>query len=490
MASLEALREEVEAFCRARALALADEAGGKSPLADLGAVDRAHPSVVSPDTAAAVRALLSSERTPEPLRPRLRALVAFLRQAALEAGARAEDEALRRLRNAPRTLAGVTCSLREVWDRVALEPDRLRRAALAREATEAELEHRDAVQRRWEATVRRAEDASLSRPAGAVGDDALQAGAAELLRSTEDIWRDVLAYALRRLEGRLRPLPAGDAELHDLLRLGAEALPGAFPPAGGLEAVRRWLLDCGLGLEAGGRLRLVEGIRPRAEAFTVEIPGDVRLMTPGARDGHGPLPWLLAAAGRARASAATAAGATLEARRLGDAAVQGAPSWVFRGVLRSERWLRRYLGHGRRAAREVARLSALVQLGELRLDAARLPLMRELPEAGPGPAALEDLTAAVSRALHVRVAPGALLPDLGTLPAAGLRAAALAARIERVADERFDAEEFRNPGAARWLAGLWARGSELDAEALAEDLGGGRLELAETSARLVAVLGA
>lgn len=494
MASLQALRDEVEVFCRARTEALCDEARGRVALADLGSLERAHPSVVAPDTVKALQAAAVSERTNPSQRARLRALVAFLARAAVEARARAEDDALRRSRHAPRLLGGSEQRLQDVWTAVALEPDRSRRAVLAREAAAAELDLLGAVQRRWEAGAGAVE--ALGPAAvphlGLPADDALDAEAARLLASTEDAWREVLAFALHRLDVRLRPLPSGEADLHDLYRLGAEPLPGAFEPAERLSALRSWLGDAGLGLEADGRLRLEDGSRPLADDFAVEVPRAVRLVTPGERAGHGPMSALLAAAGRARAAAGVSPAASLEAARMGDPALRPSAAWLFRSVLRSERWLRRYLGHGRRLAREVARLSALAELGELRMLAARLPVMRALAAAGPSHASLDALAGAASEALWVRVPPGALLPALSGLPGEvdGLRAAALSARIERAADERFDAEEFRNPGAARWLAGLWARGGEVDASTLAEELGGGPLTLTEAAQRLLAVLGA
>ncbi|HMK73428.1 MAG TPA: hypothetical protein VK454_08805, partial [Myxococcaceae bacterium] len=130
--------------------------------------------------------------------------------------------------------------------------------------------------------------------------------------------------------------------------------------------------------------------------------------------------------------------------------------------------------------------------GELRMLAARLPVVRALWATGPSRAALDALAGAASAALRVRVPPGAVLSAVSGRPSEAnrLRAAALAARIERAADERFDAEDFRNPEAARWLAGLWARGAELDAQALGEALGGGPLSLSEVSRALLGVLGA
>ena len=80
---------------------------------------------------------------------------------------------------------------------------------------------------------------------------------------------------------------------------------------------------------------------------------------------------------------------------------------------------------------------------------------------------------------------------LAGLPAAQpLRAAALAECLRGAADTRFDAEDFRNPAAARWLASVWARGSVSDADALAKDVCGEAMSLAAVGRRLLDVLGA
>ena len=140
----------------------------------------------------------------------------------------------------------------------------------------------------------------------------------------------------------------------------------------------------------------------------------------------------------------------------------------------------------------MARLSALAELGELRMLALRLPGGRALASEGPTRARLDALAGALSEGLGVRIGPGAVLAGLGLYPSESeeLRAAALAVRVHHQADERFDAEDFRNPAAARWLSGLWAKGSALDADALGQALSGEPLSLAEVGRRWVEVLGA
>ena len=490
MASLVALEEEVEAFCRARAQALADAATGRTPRADVGAVERAHPGVVSRDTLAALAAAAESPRTQDAQRPRLLALLPFLRRAAVEAEARPALDAFERARNESTVhAAGTQRPLLGAWAAVAEEADTPRRAALAKAAAGTELALLGAVQRRWEAVHSAGRLLGVAAPQGR---PALEAQAADFLAATEDAWRDVLAFACRRLEPTLRPLPHGDAGLQDLLRLSHTPLPGAFPDKERLSVLRRWLLQTGLTLEAEDRVRVDEaneGGLSEAECFAVEVPERVLLLLPA--PGRGAFSGVLDAMGRARATAAVSASASLAARRLGDASVRASAGLLFRGVLTSAPWLRRFLGHGRAEAKEVARLSALARLGELRMLAARLLLVQTSEDVGPSEALLRTLANAISEALSLQVPEGAVLPALAGWPgeAEALRAAALAEALQAQADERFDAEDFRNPSSARWLSSLWARGADVDADALAGELGL-QLSLPAVGRRLQAVLGA
>lgn len=487
MASLQALEEEVEAFCRARALTHADAATGSTARPDMAAVERAHPLVVSEDTVAAVQAALASPRTQAAHQPRLAALLPFLGRACVEAQARPAEDALDAARSVSTAgVAGTVHPLPNAWAAVAEEHDTGRRAALARAAAEAEVALLGDVQRRWEAVHRAARGLGLpSTP-----QEALEAEAVGFLKATEDGWRDVLAYACRKLDATLRPLPWGNAGLEDLLRLGHSPLPGAFPEAERLPALRRWLDTSGLTLEAQGRLRLDEGGAgqlPEAASFAVEVPERILLVLPP--KGQGSFAGLLCAAGRARAAASVSTWASLGARRLGDNSVLASSGELFRGALTSAGWLRHFLSLGKAPAREVARLSALSRLGELRALAARLPLVRTLEDFGPSLSRLGTLAIAVSEALFLRVSEGAGLAALASSASEALRAAALAECLQAQADERFDAEDFRNPSAADWLASVWARGAELDATALAQELSG-QLSLSAVGRRLLAVLGA
>jgi hypothetical protein len=492
MASINALRAEAEAWLEAAGRARADAAPGP---ADLGPVDRAHPEVVSAETARAVGALLGSHPVPEPEIPRLRLLVRFLEQAALEAaarGARLELDA-ERWREAPGD--GLETSLAIAEAELARTEERSPR--LRREA---------AVNRGWEALLPRAQrvQAAMAAGASALGASGVTAlvdgrrdpaweplGLEAFLRSTEDAYGDVLAWALGKVEPRLAPRPRGDATLADLERVRAlPAYPGVMENAD--EALRSWAARLG---DAGGRARRIR-VRsvppPAAQAIAVEVPDRIDLLLPAASGAATDVPAHFFWTGVALNLASVESDAPLEHRWMGDQAVWAASGWIARGLLWHERWLRDAFDLGRAAAREVARVEALVVLGTLRAQAALVPHLRILVDSGPTPARLTEAAEALATVLRVRVERGRALGLLMALDLTmdDLRGAALASCVWAEADRRFDADEFRNPSAGRWLAALWARGAPEAAEQMAPALCGRPLGLEGLGAELVAVLGA
>ena len=107
--------------------------------------------------------------------------------------------------------------------------------------------------------------------------------ATETLRRTEDAYRDVLAYALKKLDPLLRPLPSGDGRRHDLQHaLQAPWMDPFFRREDILPAVTRWLTEWGFHPTTSGRIRLDDEERPgkASRPFTagVRVPGEVRLV--------------------------------------------------------------------------------------------------------------------------------------------------------------------------------------------------------------------
>jgi hypothetical protein len=491
MASLNALRADSEAWLEEEGRARASAAPGPAQLA---AVDAAHPEVVSPDTARAVAALLTSARVPEHELPRLKILARFLEQASLEAAGREGRTALdaSRWRSVPES--GLEAPLAEAEASLALTEERP--ARLQREAV---------VNRAWETLLPRAQrlQAELADGASALGASSLPAllearrdpewpvlDLDRFLRRTEDAYRDVLSWALGRVAPRLLPLPRGDATLADLERVRAlPGYPGALDEAG--EALRSWAarLPDAEGRERHLRVRTVPA--PAARAIPVDVPEQIELLLPGATAGTEASRrffWT----GCALHLASVESEAPVEHRWMGDRAVVAASGWLVRGLLWRERWLRAALGLGKAMAREVARMQALLALGTLRAEAALQGPLRKMAAAGPTLRRLGEASDALSAALHVRVGRGRTLARVAELDLSHqrLRAAALASCLWAEADRRFDADEFRNPVAARWLVAIWSQGAPEMPEQMATALCATRLDLERIGAELVAVLGA
>jgi hypothetical protein len=177
---------------------------------------------------------------------------------------------------------------------------------------------------------------------------------------------------------------------------------------------------------------------------------------------------------------------------MGDRAVVAASGWMVRGLLWRERWLRGSLGLGRVAAREVARLEAVTALAELRAEAALQPHLETMAAAGPTLQRLGEAAEAVSAALSVRVGRGRVLGRVASLDLTRrhLRGAALASCLWAEADRRFDADDLRNPVAARWLVAIWSQGAPEAPEQMAQGLCASALDLERLGNELVRVLGA
>jgi hypothetical protein len=491
MASLNAVRADAEAWLEELGRARAQAAPGAAQLA---AVDAAHPEVVSAETARAVGALLGSSRVPEHELPRLRTLVRFLEDASLEAAAREGHSALEaaRWRSAPES--GVETPLVEAEAELALTDERP--ARLLREA---------AVNRGWEGLLSRAQrlQSELADGASALGASSVAAlleGRRDpawleldldgFLRTTEDAYRDVLGWALGKVAPRLLPRPRGDATLADLDRVRAlPGYPGALDEADA--GLRTWAARLPEAEERARRLRTRSVPAPAARAIALEIPDEIALLLPAGAD-SADVPRRFLSTGCALHLASVEADAPVEHRWMGDRAVVAASGWVVRGLLWHERWLRSALGLGRATAREVARMQALVALVTLRAEAALQPHLRTMATEGPTLQRLGEAAEALSAVLRVRVGRGETLARVADLDLSRrqLRAAALASCIWTEADRRFDADDLRNPVAARWLVAIWSQGAPEVAERMAPALCGAQLGLERVGAELVAVLGA
>ncbi len=393
-----------------------------------------------------------------------------------------------------------TLSLAQALSQLPREPSRSRRALLERGAGNFLWENRGPYGDRRDAALQAAETLGFpSYPAlrqDVTGIDAgkLAGAAEETLKHTEDAYRDVLAYVLRKLEPTLRPLPGGEARRHDVQHaLRAPWMDAHFRREDTVPAVMRWLSDWGLHPEAGGRIRLDDEARPgkasRPFVAAVRVPDDIRLVLQP-RSGMDALGDLLHELGHAWHLAHVDADAPMELRRLGDASVTEAYAATFERLLLSPPWLKRYLGLPSSTTKDVVRLAAFQALAVLRRHCAKLSYELSLTTKGASADRADEYADGQRRALFAQPHPGFFLHDVDSqlYVTRYLRAWALETRLTAHLLERFNEDFWRNPAAFTWLKGLFARGGAADAEGLATEVSGTPLALPEAGARLVAIL--
>ncbi|MCP3058182.1 peptidase M3 [Myxococcus sp. K38C18041901] len=461
------------------------------------------PELSSPDTfVAANEALAKARAKDDTLAVRriqlLRELVATHVEEAL--AARAARAVADIEGKAVLTVDDQTYAFTEALSRLPREPRRARRAGLERAVGNFLWEQRGPHGDRRDAALHAAErlDAAdypaLRQDVTGIAYADLAKAADETLRRTEDAYRDVLAYVLKKVDPLLRPLPGGDARRHDVqAALLAPWMDEHLRREDAWPAMVRWLGEWGLTPHADGRIRLDEEDRPgkssRPFVVTVRVPDDIRLVLQP-RGGLDALGSLLHEMGHAQHRAHVSATLPMELRRLGDAGITEAHAAVFERLLLSPEWLKRYLGLGPVLARDTARLAAFQALAVLRRHCAKLSYELSLSRKGASTERADEYSDGQRRALFAEPHPGFFLSDVDPqlYVAHYLRAWALEARLTARLTERFNEDFWRNPPAATWLKGLYARGGTDDAEGLATEISGTPLALPEAGERLVAIL--
>ncbi len=398
------------------------------------------------------------------------------------------------------TVDDQTYAFGEALARIPREPGRGRRALLERATGEFLWQNRTRYGDRREAALHAAEQLgakdypTLRQDVTGIDFAKLAESARQLLAKTEDAYRDVLAYVLKKVDPLLRPLPSGEARRHDLqAALQAPWMDGFFRREDAFPAVVRWLGEWGLTPNAGGRIRIDDEDRPgkasRPFVAVVRVPDDIRLVLQP-RGGLDGLAGLLHEMGHAQHRAHVSDTLPMELRRLGDASVTEAHAAVFERVLLSSEWNKRYLGLPTMAARDTVRLAAFQALALLRRHAAKLSYELSLTRKGASAERADEYADGQRHALFVEPHPGFFLHDVDPqlYVAHYLRSWALETQLTARLTERFDEDYWRNPAAATWLKGLYARGGTDDAEGLATETSGTPLALPEAGERLVAIL--
>lgn len=460
---------------------------------------RDYPELARPDTFRQVREAVEDQRTDERERHRFKLLLEFLAgqvEDAIAAPAMEEIAALEANATVP-MMHGEPLPFREAVAQVPREASRERRGQLERGIGEFLWENQGPYAKRREAAARTAE--VLRYPSYLALRDAVTGYSAEalaaecdgVLSQTEDAYRDVLTYVLKKIDPELKPAAA---RRHDLQRAaGAPWMAAHFPREDLLPSITRCLSEMGLHPNAEGRILLDAEERPgkssRAFVADLKVPDDIRLVV---RPGGGLDDYfsLLHEYGHAQQLAHVSRTALVEVRRLGDLSVTEGYAYLFDHLLLDEAWHRRYLRLPQPVAREAARIAAFNNLWLLRRYCAKLPYELALYERGPVRPMAEEYEERMARALFVGVHKGFFLYDVDAQLYATryLRAWAFEARLHSVLQERFNEDFWRNPATGSWLKELFARGQRDDAETIARELGGESLSLAEAGKRLVRVM--
>lgn len=447
-----------------------------------------------------VTELIDSPRTEEARKPRLKVLQAFLRRTLLEARAAELTDAVHTALETTRVAsASKHWQLAEALRALPTQTSRQERNELERDIALCLTDLRTPLSRRVDVVLAATAEVKATsaekfielihgRPlVGRI--DALDT----FLRDTGDAYRDVLTFALKRVDPALKP---GHARLHDLERaLHAPWLFEHFRREELLHAITRCLTDLGLHPNANGRIGIDSeprpGRSPEAQAFELRVPDEIRLLFIAGM-GFEPYATSFSAWGLAMHRALVAKNMHFVERRLGDPAVPQAMALVFESLLGDEAFLKRYLRVPSAPAREAARLFAFRQLTAQRRAAANTLMSIELLRRGPVLPLADDFEQRLSAALYVEVPKSRFLLDTDVFAsdALTLDAWSLEQVLHTTLTARFNEDFWRNPAAGRWLSDFAAKGQRDEAVVVAKTLGAPSLDVRAAAARRIAVMGA
>ncbi len=485
--SLNGLTERTEEFLSKLASARHRQLAGLAPRQRLAKLVEEFPSLLRHDTFLQVRQAAESPKTDAQTKASLQKLLQFLAWGhALAAAAPGLDGCAEEL-DRPITSSMRTMPLGEALSRLPEDPERERRHALERDASDALWERHTAWARVLDSNIRASAQLGFSSARGqheALTGIALQPwldAAEKLLDVTDDAYRDLLGYALKKLDPTLKPQTA---HWHDLLHVGTTPWMGnLFRTEDLLDAVTRTFDD--LGLNPRGRLTLDADFREAKAAGShvaaVRVPDDVKLVV-HRRGGAHALIELLAAHGEAHLWAHAPSHAGILERRFPEAATVEAVRTLVAHFSLEEHWLKRYLRMPSPAAREAARLGAFTALASLRQAAALLPYTLEVYARGPVRPLAEEYEDRMARALGVSVPKGSFLLNVEGVDPLVLRGTTLATTLGDALREKFNEDYFRNPATGAWFVERAGRAGVDSERPAAANLG-------RASQRLVRLMG-
>jgi hypothetical protein len=290
----------------------------------------------------------------------------------------------------------------------------------------------------------------------------------EFIRTTDDLYRDVLQQVVRRRLGiRIDDLHRSDARW--VFR--AEQFDSAFAPDRLVTIANRQAKDIGLDPLQNGRIRLDTeerpGKQPRAFCAPVQVPNEVYLVL-RPRGGHADYHTFWHEHGHALHFASADPALPFAARWLGDNSVTEGFAMLFDHMTLEPAWLTRYAGLSPGDARDLVFELAVNELFMVRRYAAKLAYELQLHRGDlnrMAPVYSECLTTAT----QFRYPEGEYLMDVdpGFYSARYVRAWQLQALMASALRERYDEDWYRNPRAGAFIQHLMSRGQAENGDQLA-----------------------
>lgn len=301
---------------------------------------------------------------------------------------------------------------------------------------------------------------------------ACAAFAEEILAGTDDLYRDVMGWTVKKRLG----VELADARRCDVPYVFAaryREYEECFTVEDMVAKARDFLSKMRVDLTAGGKIRLeVEAPSgpPRAFVGAIRIPHDVRMAL---EIGEGQRDWLafLDTLGRALFYANIDPELPFEFRALGDGSIDLAYSTLFKNLLLDREWLKRSLGFAR--PKDYLVLAYLERLYDLRLTAGRLIYDLALRRSGSVEGMEDRFESEMRRAVGIRYPRELYLHDVRTAlySALKLRARLYEALFVGHLVHYFDVDWWRNPRCGPFLTKQWAIGRRFRVDELAKEIG-------------------
>lgn len=314
-----------------------------------------------------------------------------------------------------------------------------------------------------------------------------------VLGQSEDAYRDVLAFGLKRLDTHVR---LQSVAVHDVERaLLAPWLNEAVASSEVWHAATRCLGDLGFSPNATGRILIDQ--EPRSThrmmgVFAPRVPDEVRLVL-SPESGLSAWGQWMGLWGQAQHHASVTRALPFVERTLGDAAIPRSTGLLFESWVGDAGWLKRYGRLSSAPAQDAARMFALRQLAMLRREAAMWHVDLAAAKNGLTAAVMDEGRERLGKAIGAPVSSATVaeLVDARGHRAQRLMSWSLESALHRLLVERFNEDAWRNPAAGRFLLERAARGQAEAAPSEAKALDPSRtsgLELGPAVARRIAVM--